>query len=289
MISSAAPYDLTDFPKTVSTPLLVLIVEDESLVALDLQERLTQLGYEVGAVVDNGTDALLYARTMQFDLVLMDIHIHGETDGIQSAAALRETMDVPVVFLTAHSDEATLNRAGLSEPFGYLLKPFDARDLRATLQMAHYRHRAESRLRRIERWLANTLRSIGEGVIATDGVGHIIFINAMAEGVSGWTRAAALGRHLSEVVITTMDGPNEILELLDRAMTDGLVITEGRCLRTRDGRARPVDYSLAPIRDDQGGTIGCVVIFRDNTTCLDAEKPPPSLSNAVGAKAAGTQ
>ncbi len=146
MVSPSAPYGLTDLPKEVSTSLKLLIVEDESLVAVDLQERLIQLGYEVGAVVDNGTDALLYARTMKFDLVLMDIYIRGETDGIQTAAALREAMDVPVVFLTAHSDEATLDRAALSEPFGYLLKPFDERDLRATLQMAHYRHRAEARL-----------------------------------------------------------------------------------------------------------------------------------------------
>jgi two-component system cell cycle sensor histidine kinase/response regulator CckA len=283
MVSPSATYGLTDLPKATSPPLLVLVIEDESLVAMDLQERLIQLGYDVGAVVDNGIDALLYARTMKFDLVLMDIHIRGETDGIQTAATLRETMDVPVVFLTAHSDEATLNRAGLSEPFGYLLKPFDTRDLHATLQMARYRHRAESRLRKIERWLANTLRSIGEGVIATDGVGRITFINAMAEGVSGWTRGAAVGRHLSEVVITTVDGPNEIFELLDRAMTDGLVITEGRCLRTRDGRMMPVDYSLAPIRDEQGGTIGCVVIFRGNTTHPDAETPPLSLGYAVGA------
>jgi two-component system, cell cycle sensor histidine kinase and response regulator CckA len=274
---SPSPHDPTDLSTAVSAPLQVLIVEDESLVALDLQERLILIGYEVAAVVDNGTDALLYAQAMKFDLVLMDIHLRGETDGIQTAAALRETMDVPVVFLTAHSDEATLDRAGLSEPFGYLLKPFDERDLRATLQMAHYRHRAESRLRKIERWLANTLGSIGEGVIATDGVGRITFINAMAEGVIGWTRGAALGRHLSEVVITTMDSPNEIFKMLDRAMTDGVVITEDRCLRTRDGRMMPVDYSLAPIRDDQGRTIGCVVIFRDNTTHLETEKPPTSL------------
>jgi len=273
--SPSAPYGLTDLPKAVSAPLRVLIVEDESLVALDLQERLILLGYEVGAVVDNGTDALLYARAMKFDLVLMDIRIRGETDGIQTAAALRETMDVPVVFLTAHSDEATLDRAGLSEPFGYLLKPFDERDLRATLQMAHYRHRAESRLRKMERWLANTLRSIGDGVIATDGAGRITFINAIAEAVTGWTPGAALGRHLSEVAITALDGPNEIFELLDRAMTDGVVITlgEGRCLRSREGRMMPVDYTLAPIRDDQGWTIGCVVIFRENTTPLEAEKP----------------
>jgi two-component system, cell cycle sensor histidine kinase and response regulator CckA len=90
-----------------------------------------------------------------------------------------------------------------------LLKPFDERGLRATLQMAHYRHRAESRLRKIERWLANTLRSIGDDVIATDGDGLTTFINPIAEAMTGWTRGAALGRHLSEVVITTIDGPNE--------------------------------------------------------------------------------
>jgi two-component system, cell cycle sensor histidine kinase and response regulator CckA len=271
-----APSDLTDFsPKAVSAPLLALIVEDESLVAIDIEERLVQLGYEVAAVVDNGADAIRYAQAMRFDLVLMDIHLQGETDGIQTAATLRETMDVPVVFLTAHSDETTLDRAGRSEPLGYLLKPFDERDLRATLQLAHYRHRSESRLREMQRRLAATLHSIGDGVIATDADGRLTFINAMAEARCGWTHGAALGRHLSEVfAITTMDGPDETLQLLDRAMTDGAVInlSEGRCLRTRDGHLMPVDYSLAPIRDDRGFITGCVVIFRDNTAEVEAEK-----------------
>jgi two-component system, cell cycle sensor histidine kinase and response regulator CckA len=256
--------------RVVSAPLRVLIVEDESLVALDLEERLLKLGYEVSAVVDNGADALLYARAMKFDLVLMDIHIRGETDGIQIAANLRETTDVPVIFLTAHADEVTLDRARLTEPFGYLLKPFDEHDLRATLQMAYYRHRAELRLRKMERWLAATLRSIGDGVIATDGEGRITFINAMAEAVSGWTLDAARGLHLSEVAISALTGPNEMFELLDRAMTDGVVITlgEGRCLRTRDGRMLPMDYCLAPIRDEQGWITGCVVIFRNTAAHL---------------------
>ena len=139
---------------------------------------------------------------------------------------------------------------------------------RATLQIAHYRHRAESRLRKMERWLANTLRSIGEAVIATDGDGRITFINPIVETMTGWTRGAALGRHLSEVA--AMEGSDEIFELLDRAMTDGAVISlgEGRCVRTREGQMMPVDYTLAPIRDDQGSTIGCVVILRDSTTPL---------------------
>jgi two-component system, cell cycle sensor histidine kinase and response regulator CckA len=284
----SAPSDRADFsPKAVSAPLLALIVEDESLVAIDIEERLIQLGYKVAAVVDNGADALRYAQAMKFDLVLMDIHLHGESDGIQTAATLRETMDVPVVFLTAHSDEITLDRAGQSEPLGYLLKPFDERDLRATLQMAHCRFRSQSRLREVQRRLAATLRSIGDGVIATDGEGRLTFINAMAEARSGWARDTALGRHLSEVfAITTMDGPDETFELLDRAMTDGAVInlSEGRCLRTRDGHLVPVDYSLAPIRDDGGWITGCVVVFRDNTAEREVEKERRQLAAKIEAE-----
>jgi CheY-like chemotaxis protein len=96
--SPSAPYGLTDLPKAVSAPLRVLIVEDESLVALDLQERLILLGYEVAAVVDNGTDALLYARALKFDLVLMDIHIRGEADGIQTALPCAKRWTFPSSF-----------------------------------------------------------------------------------------------------------------------------------------------------------------------------------------------
>ena len=253
----------------------VLVVEDEALVALDLEERLTKLGYEVAGVVDNGADAIKLAHTVKIDLVLMDIHIRGEIDGIQTAAALRQTTDIPVVFLTAHADEATLHRAGPTEPFGYVLKPFDERELRATMQMALYRHRAESRLRKMERRLATTLSSIGDGVIATDSEGRVTFMNAMAEAVSGWTRGEAVGRHLSAVfVVVTEDGPEETFGLLHCAMTDGATITlgEGRFLRTRDNRLVPVDDSISPIRDDNGWVTGCVVIFRDHTAHVEAEK-----------------
>lgn len=260
--------------ETAAAPLRLLIVEDESLVALDLEERLEKLGYEVVGVVDNGADALLRAGEGKTDLVLMDIHIHGGMDGIQTAAILRQTTEVPVVFLTAHADEATLQRAGLTEPFGYVLKPFDERELRATIQMAHYRCRAENRLRKMERWLSTTLRSIGDGVIAADGEGRVTYLNAMAETVSGWTRVDALGLHLSQVFsISTQDGRDETSDLLQRAMTAGAVVAlgEGRFLRRRDGRLVPVNDSFAPIRDDDGAITGCVVIFRDNTAHLEAE------------------
>jgi len=267
-------------PKPAAAPLRVLVVEDERLVALDLEERLAKLGYEVSGVVDTGADALSHVRATKVDLILMDIHIRGETDGIQTAATLRQTADVPVVFLTAHADEATLQRAGLTEPFGYVLKPFDERELRATIEMARYRYQAEARLRKMERWLAATLGSIGDGVIATDSAGRVTFINAMAEAVSGWTRGDALGQHLPDILPILVDGgSSETDGLLHRAMIEGMTIGlgEGRFLRARDGRMVPIDDSIAPIRDDHGEVTGCVFIFRDRTARLQAEKERRAL------------
>ena len=271
---------IAPLPKSSAAPLRVLIVEDEALVALDLEERLARLGYEVAGVVDNGADALSRVRSTKVDLVLMDIHIRGETDGVQTAAELRETAEVPVVFLTAHADETTLERAGLTEPFGYVLKPFDEQELRANIEMARYRYQAETRLRKMERWLAATLKSIGDGVIATDSAGRVTFMNAMAEAVTGWSRGDAIGQHLPDVLPISVDGgPSETYGLLQRAMIDGLTIGlgEGRFLRTRDGRMVPIADSLAPIRDDRGVVTGCVLIFRDKTAFFEAEKERRAL------------
>lgn len=121
----------------------ILVVEDESIVALDLRSSLEHLGYEVVGTAATGEDALRLAESGAPDLVLMDIRLQGEQDGTVAADQIRRRWGIPVVFLTAYSDEATLQRATISEPFGYLLKPFAERDLQVTIQMALYRHRAQ--------------------------------------------------------------------------------------------------------------------------------------------------
>src|SRR5580698_6240442 len=163
-------------PASNSVPPRILIVEDESLVAMDLEWRLRNLGYDVCGRVDTADDAVRAALAEQPALVLMDIHLLGETDGVEAAARIREQSMIPVVFVTAHADDATLLRAGASEPYGYVLKPFDERELKATIEMAFYRSRAEQKLRGMERWLATTLGSIGDGVIATDTAGVITLL-----------------------------------------------------------------------------------------------------------------
>lgn len=116
--------------------LRVEVVEDEALIAEELSDRLSRLGAIVVDVVDSGEDAVESAKRLQPDLILMDIRLRGRMDGIQAAVAIRQSLSVPVIFLTAHSDAETLSRADVAEPAGYLLKPFHERDLMVALERA---------------------------------------------------------------------------------------------------------------------------------------------------------
>ena len=131
----------------------VLIVEDELITAVDLQASLAKLGYDVLAIATSGEEAIGQAAELHPDLVLMDIHLGGEIDGIAAAEAIRADFGVPVVYLTAYSDDETLQRATSTEPFGYLLKPFSERELRTTIEVALYKHGSEMALQANERQL----------------------------------------------------------------------------------------------------------------------------------------
>ena len=133
----------SNMPLLEQTKKQILLVEDEGLIATDVQRRLERLGYSVPAIAQSGEEALRCARATPFDLVLMDIRIKGEMDGIATAAALKAEFEAPVVYMTAHSDESTLNRAMLTEPIGYLLKPICDDNLRSALQIAIYKSERE--------------------------------------------------------------------------------------------------------------------------------------------------
>src|SRR5439155_18195359 len=137
----------------------ILVVEDEDLLAEDIQERLKNLGYEVTAVAHSGEEALASVASTQPDLVLMDIRLKGNMDGIDAARVIRERFNLPVVYLTGEAGGATLERAKATEPLGYLLKPIDEKRLYSTVEIALYKHKMDQRLRRIERWFATTLKS----------------------------------------------------------------------------------------------------------------------------------
>jgi signal transduction histidine kinase len=127
----------------------ILVVEDERLVALDIQAILESRGYIVPGIASAGEEAVEMACETRPDLILMDIRLRGQMDGVQAAEEIRTRFDIPVVYLTAYADEATLERAKITEPFGYLLKPFEDRELCSTIEMACYKHQMERKLRQM--------------------------------------------------------------------------------------------------------------------------------------------
>jgi AmiR/NasT family two-component response regulator len=123
----------------------VLLVEDEAIVAADLANKLGRLGYDVVGTAARGEDAIALAFARRPDMVLMDIHLQGRMDGVDAAARIRRECNVPVIYLTAHSDTTTLARAQATECYGYILKPFEERELETAIEMARYKHTAEQR------------------------------------------------------------------------------------------------------------------------------------------------
>ncbi len=121
----------------------ILVVEDEHIVAMGIKKMLKNLGYTVTGVASSGKDAISKAESTFPDVVLMDIMLKGDMDGVEAAKEIRERFDVPVVYLTAYSDNKILERAKKTEPFGYIVKPFDEKDLHSSIEVALHKHRKE--------------------------------------------------------------------------------------------------------------------------------------------------
>ena len=246
----------------------LLVVEDEHIVALDIQDRLIDLGYTVVGLAPTGATAIKKALDLRPDLILMDIKLKGDMDGITASGIIRESLDVPIIYLTAFADETTLERAKRVGPFGYLLKPFEERELHTAIEMALYKHKMEQKLRQSEQWLATTLRSIGDAVIATDQDGYIRFINPVAQSLTGWTQADAVGQQACAVFcIISEQTRTAIVCPVQTVLKEGQATTcaEDVLLVARDGTETPIDENAAPILDDNGRLNGVVLVFKDIT------------------------
>ncbi len=255
---------------TRDRPHSVLIVEDEGIFAMDLQQTLLEMGYDAFAIASNATDALNRASERCPDLVLMDIRIKGSQDGVETAGLLRERFGVPVIYLTAHADEATVERAKKTEPSGYLMKPIKPAELRSAIEVSIYRHGMERLLRERERWFSTTLRSIGDAVIAVDLSGRVTFINPAAEALVGVASTEALGHPAREIVrLQTPDVPRSPLDevLVQRR---NLTIEEASLAHpTKTDRIISDSATMVVDRDE---LLGAVMVFRDVTEQRSLQK-----------------
>jgi hypothetical protein len=246
--------------------LRVLVVEDEAMIAEELRARLSARNMNVVEVVDNAADAFSAAERHRPDLVLMDVRLKGTRDGVSASAAIAGAFTTPVVFLTAHADDETLRRARLTEPYGYVVKPFEERELLIAIELAVHRHEIQGRLRESERRLGATLASIGDGVIATDRAGRVTFVNPVAEALSGWRAGLALEREIEDVLPIRLEATGTLREHpVTECLRTGRTVTlvEPSVAVARSGERIPIDDTAAPITDDAGRVIGAVMAFRD--------------------------
>ncbi|MBI2851530.1 MAG: PAS domain S-box protein [Chloroflexi bacterium] len=253
----------------------ILVVEDEGIEALNIQRRLASVGYPASSIVLSGEEAVEKVGELHPDIVLMDIMLHGEIDGVMAAEQIRTHYDIPVIYLTAYADDDTLKRAKITEPYGYIVKPFRDREIHITIDMALYKHAMERDAREREKWFSTTLRSIGDAVIATDKDGLITFMNAAAERLTGWTQAELSDAKLADVYrIFNSQTRQPVENPVTKVMTSGMVIDQANhtVLVARDGREIPIDQSAAPIKDDAGNMVGVILIFHDVTEREKAEE-----------------
>jgi len=251
----------------------ILVVEDESIIARDIQDSLQHLGYAVSAVVASSEDAIQKAAETHPDLVLMDIHLRGAMDGVEAAKQITAHINIPVIYLTANADDSTFERAKVTEPLGYILKPFEERELCTTIEIALYKHQMERKLKEHDRWLDTILNSIGDGVIAIDAKGLVTFMNPVAEALTGWKQGEAIGLQAAAAFpIVDENNHTVVKSSVSTGIQDSDVTSlQNSILLTKTSAQIPIDRSIGWIKDNQGNIQGTVLVFRDITAQKRAE------------------
>jgi PAS domain S-box-containing protein len=253
----------------------ILVVEDEVITARVILEELTVLGYIVTDIVSSSEDAIASVSQNKPDLVLMDIVLRGsEQDGIETAAIMRQKFQTPVVYITAHTDDATLERAKISEPFGYLVKPFDEKDLRVVIETAMYKCQMERQLAERENLLSTILKSTSDAVIATDNFATVTYMNPAAESLTGWAQSEALGKDVTEVVqLVDENNGEEVACPVSSVLQTGQVtyLNDHTAIIDRYGIQKSVGDSASPIRKALEPIEGTVLVLWDNSDRRKAE------------------
>ncbi len=237
----------------------ILVVEDEPVVALDLQQEVEQLGLTVVGLAESADEALLAAEENRPDLALMDVRIVGSMDGVQTARLLREAYGIPVIFLTSYSDELTIRRAARELPYGYLTKPFQPRELKAALEVGLHREKTEAQRKREQEAVTATIAGMREGVLLLSAEHEVRFMNTAAEDLTGWAIEDAKGKTAGEVLNLGERG-----NCLSQAHSAEVVTEEFGLPLERNGGGRIlVDMSASMLRDHDGERTGWVITLRD--------------------------
>lgn len=243
----------------------IMVVEDEAVIALGLKEMLTEVGYDVPGIAFSGEEALEKAKSLKPDLILMDILIPGKMDGIEVAEIVKSDLDIPVIFLTAFSEDKTVDRAKKAEPFGYILKPFQDREVKAVIEVAFYKKEMERALRSSEKRFRDFLDNLGDTAYELDAFGNITYVNRAAEALTGLPIKELIGKPFLPMFVgksqeIAMDAYQRVLN--KESLELKLTFTNGKIAH----------FKNEPLIDEDGRIIGVFGIARDITELVKAEE-----------------
>jgi PAS domain S-box-containing protein len=244
---------------------VIFIVEDEAIVANDIKETLVSLGYGVAGTAKSAEIALEKIQETRPDLVLMDIHLAGKMDGIDAAGQIHAELSIPVIFLTAYADDALLERAKVTEPYGYIIKPYDERGLHSAIEMAFYKHTMERRLKESEattRVMVNATRDL---LFLLSADGKILVANETLAGFTGMSAEALVGTSAYALVAKKILTPK-------MACWQLVVKGEKRIHLEEQVNRNWYDVTIYPVYDAHGAAEKFAVSIRNITRRKEAEK-----------------
>jgi CheY-like chemotaxis protein len=248
----------------------ILIVEDDYIVAKVIEKNLIDLGYAIAGLVATGEDALAKAGSEKPDLVLMDIHLQGEMDGITASEKIHSAFNIPVVFLTAFSDRQTFERALVTAPYGYIIKPFSQNTLSATIRVALNKKTADRRMDDRYFWLDSTMSSLPEGIITIDAGGKVILVNQSAEQMTGWTNNEAYEQPLDNVLTFVDPISGQVFHYyMTPVLHEGIIgtIPDDSFILSKKMIRLLIEESFAsPIRNSRGEISGAVIVLYPKTS-----------------------
>jgi CheY-like chemotaxis protein len=259
----------------------ILIVEDEYIVAENMQVKIEEWDYSVIGIESTGLNALKKIEETPPDLVLMDIKIKGEMDGIETATKIKKQFGIPIIYLTSFSDIKILERAQLTEPYGFLIKPYNERELKATIKMALYKSAIDKKLASVKTMLLSVFNSIGVGIIITDSSGGVKLINPTAQKIIRKKKEDSIGKDIGEVFpIQIRQKDSEIQsEIINFSEISNKIITLGIendvLLVTPDNKQVFIYGSVSPVIHNRM-IIGSILAFqrkrKDNNIVLDEDQ-----------------
>lgn len=255
----------------------IMIIEDEAIIAKDIENILLNYGYEITGIYSRAEDAIESLKSSKPDLILMDVVLKGDIDGIEAARIIKKTMRIPIIFITAYADDTTISRIKKTEPYGYFLKPFEEKELQTWIETTLQKFDSEEIHKKKERLAFSILESMDNSIIAADRHGKVTYINSSAEKLTGWKNDEAIGEQLGKIInIADLDSKFDYLQSLN---VTGESSHDNIKINNKNNEAKEITYSLIPLRENEN-IKGYMLSIRESTQLEKTEELGKKLEDS---------